>query len=72
MGNYVSKDGSEETSNAHDSSSIPSRNTAGGSTPRAFRAEEQTQRIAADEQALVLEGDMDNSVSREEIVITSI
>ena len=65
MGNYASKDGSEETSNAHDSNAIPSRNTNGGVALRPFRAEEQTQRVASDEQALVLEGDMDNSVRTE-------
>lgn len=62
MGNYASKDGSDENSNTQDSSSIPSRNTAGGANLRQFRAEEQTQRVTSDEQALVLEGDMDNSV----------
>ena len=60
MGNYASKDGTDDSSNIHDS--IPSRNAGGGSSNvRSFRAEEQTLR-ATDEQALVLEGDMDNSV----------
>lgn len=60
MGNYASKDGTDDSSNIHDS--IPSRNAGGGSNNvRSFRAEEQTLR-ATDEQALVLEGDMDNSV----------
>lgn len=66
MGNYASKDGSDDTNNVHDS--IPSRNAGGGSSNvRAFRAEEQTQR-ATDEQALILEGDMDNSVGWEQTI----
>lgn len=60
MGNYASKDGSDDANHIHDS--IPSRNAGGGSSNvRSFRAEEHTQR-PTDEQALVLEGDMDNSV----------
>lgn len=72
MGNYASKDGSEEASNIHDSNAIPSRNTNGGVALRPFRAEEQTQRVAPDEQALVLEGDMDNSVRLEKYHIRNI
>ena len=72
MGNYASKDGSEETSNAHDSNAIPSRNTNGGVALRPFRAEEQTQRVASDEQALILEGDMDNSVRTVNDVLKSV
>ena len=64
MGNYASKDGSDDANNVHDS--IPSRNNAGGASNniRAFRAEQQAER-ATDEQTLVLEGDMDNSVIAE-------
>ena len=63
MGNYASKDGSDDANNVHDS--IPSRNAGGASSNiRAFRAEQQAER-ATDEQTLVLEGDMDNSVITE-------
>jgi hypothetical protein len=61
MGNYVSKDGTDDGGNVHDS--IPSRNHAGGGGPpvKAFRPEEPSVR-PTDEQALALEGDMDSSV----------
>ena len=67
MGNYASKDGSDDANNVHDS--IPSRNAGGASSNiRAFRAEQQAER-ATDEQTLVLEGDMDNSVWCHENVV---
>ena len=57
MGNYASKDGETDSTHVHDS--IPSRTAP---PLRQYRSDEPSGHRPSDEQALALEGDMDNTV----------